>query len=148
MSRTKTECPFCGNIWQEHTLNQVDACMAILKQEIAQTLARGDKLQSEVGVFQSKVNICPVCSKPYGEHSEADLDSCAGKWPKRERGASGLELQREFVEAHFENEEPDPIKRAKLQAQTLQTLCSCGKTVGDHWALECNGLLSSTMTTP
>jgi hypothetical protein len=103
-----------------------------MKRQFSEALARRDTLQSEAAVGPSKVNICPVCSKPYGEHSEADLGSCAGKWPKRERGASGLELQREFVEVHFKDEEPDPIKRAKFQAQTLQVLCACGKTVGDH----------------
>jgi hypothetical protein len=106
--------------------------MAIMEKQFSEARAPRDTLQSEAGVGTSKVNICPVCSKPYGEHTEADLRSCVGPWPKRERGGSGLELQCEFFEAHFKNEEPDPIKRAKLQAQTLQVLCSCGKAVGDH----------------
>jgi len=31
----KTEYPSCGSVWQEHTLNQVDACMAIMKSEFS-----------------------------------------------------------------------------------------------------------------
>lgn len=125
MSRTKTECPFCGKIWQEHTLNQRDACMTIMKRQFSEALARRDTLQSEAGVGPSKVNICPVCSKPYGEHTEADLSSCAGKWPKRKRGASGLELQREFVEG--KNEEPDPIQRAKFRPKLYKYSVHAGK---------------------
>jgi len=131
MDPPKTECRFCGNVWQEHTLNQVDACMAKIKLEISEALARKDTLQSEASVDPLKV-ICPACSKPFGEHTKADLISCADKFPKRERGPSGLEYQNEFIEGHFEGEEPDPVKRAKIRAQTLQLLCSCGKALGDH----------------
>ena len=128
----KTECPFCGNVWQEHTLNQVDACMAKLKRDTAEALSLSAASQSEASLSPTKVEICPVCTRPYQAHTEADLSYCAANFPKLERGASGLELQSIFTEVHFKDEEPDPVKRAKLHSQTLQTLCLCGKAVGDH----------------
>jgi hypothetical protein len=67
---------------------------------------------------------------------KADLSYCAANFPFLERGASGLALQSRFIEAHFNDEEPDPAKRAKLHSQTLQTLCLCGKAIGDHTADE------------
>ena len=132
MEQPKTECPFCGNVWQEHTLSELNGCEAIMKLQFHQALARRDTLQKQAEIFAQTNICCPVCSKRPGEHTEADLRSCVGKWRKRERGATGLELQGDFPEAHFKNEEPDPAKRAKLHAQMLQRLCSCGKTLGGH----------------
>lgn len=99
----------CGNVWEEHTLNEVDACKAILNLQFYQAHSRSATLRGEASVFQSQANICcPVCSKTSGEHSEADLDACVGKWRKRERGATGLELLCDFVESDFKTEIPIP----------------------------------------
>jgi hypothetical protein len=125
----KTECPFCGNVWQEHTLNEIDGCMAIMHVEVSAALA---KLKGKPSPSPTEVEICPVCNKLTSEHSDDDQRSCVAKWRKHPRGATGLELQRRFLEGHFENEEPDPVKRAQLRAQWSQSLCPCGKARGDH----------------
>ena len=103
--------------------------MAKLKQLRSEALARNDALQSGASVSPSKVE-CPVCSKPYGEHAESDLSACASKLSTGTE--EELEFQGEFVEASFKGEEPDPVKRAELEARTLQMVCSCGKALGDH----------------
>ena len=131
MKQPKTECPFCGDVWQEHTVNQVDACTAIMK-EMNSRARRNTKNEVSAFQFQPGISICPVCKKPFVEHADADLNSCAGKLRKRERGTLGFELQSHFWDARCKNEEPDPAKRATLRAQMLQSLCSCGKTFGDH----------------
>ena len=123
----KTECPFCGNVWQEHTLNQVDPCMAKLKRDTTEALVLSAASQSEASLSPSKVEICPVCSRPYRAHTEADLSSCVANFPFLERGASGLELQSEFIEAHFKDEEPDPVKRAQLQAKLYKLSAYAGR---------------------
>ena len=115
----------CGNVWQEHTINEVDGCMALMKL-IFQAHASSANLQGEA------LEICPVCKRLPGEHTDADLISCVGKWRKREQGATGLELQHRFLELQSDNEEPDPVKRAQSRARALQLLCSCGKAYGDH----------------
>lgn len=133
MEQPKTECLFCGDIWQEHTLKQIDACTAMMNLHISAALARDATLQGKAGVTPA-VEICPVCSKTSLEHTEAQLRSCAAKWRKHDRGATGLEIQCDFAEADFKNHEPDPdpVKRAQLRARMLQLLCSCGKAYGDH----------------
>ena len=130
--RRKTECPFCGDVWQEHTVNQVDACAAIMKEMYSRAARRDTKNEASAFQFQPGISSCPVCKELFGEHADADLNSCAGKLRKRAFRASGLELQSDFAEADFKNQEPDPAKRATLRAQMLQSLCSCGKTFGDH----------------
>jgi hypothetical protein len=113
-------------VWDEHTLNQGAACMAKLKQLRSEALARNDALQSGASVGPSRVE-CPACSKPYAEHAESGLLACASKFSTEES-----EFESEFVEASFKVEEPDPVKRAELEARTLQIVCSCGKTLGEH----------------
>ena len=125
MDGRKTLCPFCLTVWQEHTLNQRAACMANLNQLFSEAMAAS---QSGASVSPSKVE-CPVCSKPFGEHAESDLRACASK---RSPGTEELEFQSEFIDASFKGEEPDPVKRAELEARTLQMVCSCGKALGAH----------------
>lgn len=130
-----TECPMCGNVWQEHTLNEVDDCIAILHLEYSVALARDAKLKGKP-IPNPTEEFCPVCNKLTSEHSDDDERSCVSKWRKREEGATGLEFQHSFmvsrVTARGQVEDPDPLKRAQLQAQMMQMLCSCGKANGDH----------------
>jgi hypothetical protein len=128
IEQPKTECPMCGNVWQRHTLNEIDGCMAILHLEFSVALARSGKR----GATSPTVEPCPVCNKLPAEHAETDLTSCMTKWRKRPKGATGLQLQHSFLEGHFEYEEPDPVKRAQMNARMLQSRCFCGKTRGDH----------------
>jgi hypothetical protein len=132
MEPSKTECPFCGLVWQEHTINEVGGCMAIMHIEFSVAVARDAKLQGKPESADREVVLCPVCGETSEEHTENDVSSCLSKWRKREQGATGLKLQGEFFTAHFENEEPDPMKRAQMSARMLQRLCSCGKARGDH----------------
>lgn len=132
IDQPKTECPMCGNVWQEHTLSELNGCKAILHLQVAAALAREARLKGNASVTPPRVEICPVCNKLPDEHAEVDLRSCVGKWRKSEQGSTGLELQDDFLGAQFENEELDPVKRAKLRAKTLQTPCACGKALGDH----------------
>jgi len=83
-------------------------------------------------VIHSEIITCPVCSRPSEEHNDADVDTCAGKFRKREQGATGLKLQSSFLEANFNGEDADPVKRAQVHAQMLKRLCSCGKAFGEH----------------
>lgn len=133
VERPKTECLFCGDIWQEHTLNQINGCTAMMNLHIFAALARDATLQGRAGVTPI-VEICPVCSKTSMEHPEADLRSCATKWRKRDRGATGLEIHCDFADTDFKNQEPDPgpMKRAQVRTRMLQLLCSCGKVYGEH----------------
>ena len=132
MEQPRTECPFCGNVWQEHTLTELNGCEAIMKLEYYQALAGSDGLQGQAGTLAQANICCPVCGKLSEDHAEADLRFCVERWRKRERGATGLDVQSNFIEAHFANEEPDPVKRAKLHGQLLKELCSCGKVLGSH----------------
>src|SRR5215470_5288793 len=91
---SKTECPFCGDVWQEHTLNQTDACMAIMNQEFYHALRK--QQQNVDSVFHLEVLTCPVCSRPSEEHTEAKISTCSSKFRKRAQGATGLKLQHEF----------------------------------------------------
>jgi hypothetical protein len=131
IEQSKTECPFCGLVWQDHTLNEVDGCMALLHVQFSAALARDAKLKGKPNP-KPTAEVCPVCSKTSEEHTEADLESCRDKWRKREQGSTGLELQHLFTTAHFEGQEVDPLKRAQLQARVMQALCPCGKAFGDH----------------
>jgi hypothetical protein len=118
----------CGNVWQEHTINEVGGCMAIMDIDSSVALARSGKPSPN----PSTVEICPVCNKLPAEHTEDELRSCVAKWRKHEKGATGLKLQGRFIMAVAKNEELDPVKRAQLRARMLQLLCSCGKAYGDH----------------
>ena len=110
MEEPKTECPECGNIWQEHTINEHDGCMALMDLGLAVALARDAELQGNAAA--PTVVLCPVCSKTSLEYTEAAVRSCANKWRKGDRGSTGLELQHAFLEAQFENEEPDPLRHS------------------------------------
>jgi hypothetical protein len=136
MKQQKTECPACGNILQEHTLSEQSGCEAIRKLELEyyHAAARSDTSQEQAGTFAQTNICCPVCSKLSGEHTEDDLRSCLGKWRKREPGATGLPRYSVVPNVRRAGavEEPDPVEHAKLKAQMLQTLCSCGKALGGH----------------
>jgi hypothetical protein len=128
--QSKTECPFCGNVWQEHTLNETDGCMAMMHLQFSAAIARDASPKGENFLLRWQFESCPVCNKLPDEHTEGDLRSCVHKWRKRERGATGLEVQGEFDDA--QNEEPGQAKRAQLKTWLRQGLCSCGKALGDH----------------
>ena len=128
---SKTECPFCGLVWQDHTLRETDGCMAILHMQIFAAKVGDARLKGKP-FPNPPAEVCPVCNKLTSEHSDDDVSSCMAKWRKRERGSTGLELQRSFLEGNFANEEPDPLKRAQLHARIMQRICSCGKAYGDH----------------
>lgn len=132
IERAKTECPFCGNVWQEHTLNEVDGCMAITHLQFSVAVARSGTEQNKAKLRRWAVEPCPVCNKFPAEHTEADLMSRLSKWRAREQGTTGLELQREFGQGRGKNEEPDPVKRAQFRAPVRQRLCSCRIARGDH----------------
>ena len=126
MDGRKTLCPFCLTVWQEHTLNQRAACMANLNQLFSEAMAAS---QSGASVSPSKVE-CPVCSKQFAKHAESDRRACASK---RSPGTEELEFQGDFADASFKRQEPNPVKRGELQAQTRQIIvCSCGRPVGAH----------------
>src|SRR5215472_4552760 len=118
----KTECPFCGLVWQDHTLNETHGCMAILHIQYYVAVARDAKLQGKPVSADRDVVLCPVCGKTSEEHTEADVNSCETKWRKRDEGSTGLELQHSFLTAQTiaKGEEPDPLKRAQLQARMMQ----------------------------
>ena len=128
IEQSKTECPMCGNVWQEHTINEVGGCMAIMDMDSSVALARSGKPSPN----PSTVEICPVCNELPAEHTEDELRSCVAKWRKHEKGATGLKLQGRFITAVSKNQEPDPVKLAQLRAQWGQALCPCGKAFGDH----------------
>jgi hypothetical protein len=129
---SKTECPMCGNVWQEHTLNEVDGCMAIMHLQFSYAIARSGTQKDKAFLERRPVEPCPVCNRLPAEHTEADLTSCMAKWRKREQGATGLKLQGEFLTALPGKEEPDPVKRAQSRIPVRQMLCSCGKARGEH----------------
>jgi hypothetical protein len=132
IEQSKTECPFCGNVWEEHTWTEIGGCMVILELEFSAALAHDAKLKGKPSPSPPRVEVCPVCNKLTAEHTDDDQRSCVSKWRKRERGATGLPLQHSFSKVSYEKEEPDPVKRAQLQARAMQALCSCGKAFGDH----------------
>ena len=104
VQQPKTECPMCGNVWQEHTINESNGCEALIKLHLSVGLARDAKLQGKAG--QPSVEICPVCSKTSDEHTEPDLILCAAKWRKRQRGSTGFKLQHRFLEANSRTKNP------------------------------------------
>jgi hypothetical protein len=120
---SKTECPFCGLVWQDHTLNEVDGCMTILHMQHSAARARDAKLKGKPVLTHPEVALCPVCRKTSAEHTEDDISFCMAKWRKREQGSTGLESQHSFLTAQFEGQEPDPLKRAQLQARMMQAPC-------------------------
>jgi hypothetical protein len=132
IEQSKTECPFCGLVWQEHTLNEVDGCMAIMHIEYSVAVGRDTKLKGKPAPADREVALCPVCRKTSAEHTEDDISFCMAKWRKREQGSTGLESQHSFLTVNFEGEDPDPLKRAQLQVRMMQAPCICGKANGDH----------------
>jgi hypothetical protein len=128
----KTECPFCGNVWQDHTLNEIRGCMAMMQMQFSAAIARSGTEQNKTYLERRPVEPCPVCNKLPAEHTEDDLTSCVAKWRKRERGSTGLELQSSFEIAGPPRAEPDPVKREQSRTRFRQMLCSCGKARGDH----------------
>jgi hypothetical protein len=128
----KTECPFCGLVWQDHTLNEVDGCMAIMQLQFSAAVARSGTEQNKASLRRRPVEPCPVCNKLPAEHTEADLTSCVAKWRKRDRGSTGLEIQSSFEFAVPPKQEPDPLKREQSRTRFRQMICSCGKARGDH----------------
>lgn len=121
-------------VWQEHTLNETRGCMAIMHIEYSAAVARDAKLKGKPVPADREVALCPVCGKTSEEHTESDVSYCAAKWRKREEGSTGLELQHSFLTSQTvaRGEDPDPLKRAQLQARMMQMHCSCGKANGDH----------------
>ena len=123
--RPKTECIYCGLVWQDHTLREYHGCMALMK---LHSLA--------LGGTDREVVVCPVCNKTSLEHT--DIDACRAKWRKREQGSTGLELQHwfEWFDGHTTNEAPDPVKSAEYLALWMKHPCGCGKLFGDHTIAE------------
>jgi hypothetical protein len=132
-----TECPFCGNVWQEHTLNQRDVCTAIMKQRMAR---HPEFSKSPIASILSKPVPCPVCTRLLGEHSNTDLDACEGKLRKRERGSTGLHVggvSFALASGLRGEEDRDVAKDAQLHVRMMQAPCSiCGKPRGDHTEAE------------
>jgi hypothetical protein len=128
----KTECPFCGDVWQKHTLSDVDGCMAIMHIQFSVAVERDARQKGKAILSRWEFETCPVCSKTSEGHTENDLASCVAKWRKHELGATGLKLQGEFYFALPAKEESDALKRDKSKTWFRQSVCSCGKARGDH----------------
>jgi hypothetical protein len=129
----RTECPTCGEVWQQHTLNQIDVCTAILKQRLARHPEFSNS--SMASVLVSRPVICPVCTRLLNEHTDAELDACEGKLRTRERGSTGLDSGALSFRAldHKKEDPDDAAKSAQLHSQMMQGPCSiCGKPRGDH----------------
>ena len=68
MERPKTECPFCRNVWQEHTMNQMEECMAIIKLDIS---ARDAALQGTAARLKDRVLAQQILAHVSAKRKEA-----------------------------------------------------------------------------
>jgi intracellular sulfur oxidation DsrE/DsrF family protein len=84
------------------------------------------RLRSEP-MKDAEIDTFCACGKTLREHSVEELKTCAIKFGGE---VTGTEI--DIPIADFGGQEPDPVKRTELQAQTLNTVCACGKTLREH----------------
>ena len=76
---------------------------------------------------EAEIETFCACGKTLRGHSVEELKTCAIKFGGE---VTGTEI--DIPIADFDEQEPDPVKRAKLHDRTLNTICSCGKTLQEH----------------
>jgi ribosomal protein L37AE/L43A len=84
----ESECPTCGMLAAEHSLEQIKQCLQRHQEQHSEVKKESEEsiavnfIGPDGGTYQGEVDPespCPSCQKPFGEHSHDELWACSKK---------------------------------------------------------------------